>query len=47
MGINRLLLSLNEKQIASIATHPAVLNKFLREARHQGVKIELLLGDPD
>ncbi|MDO9311822.1 MAG: hypothetical protein Q7T85_09005 [Nitrosomonas sp.] len=47
MGINRLLLSLNEKQIASIASHPAALNKFLQEAKHQGVKIELLLGDPD
>ena len=47
MGINRLLLSLNEMQIASIASHPAVLDKFLQEAKHQGVKIELLLGDPD
>lgn len=47
MRINRILLSLNKKQIASVASHPAVLKKFLQEAGHQGVKIELLLGDPD
>jgi outer membrane protein TolC len=46
MRINRILLSLNKKQIASVASHPAVLKKFLQEAGHQGVKIELLLGDP-
>ncbi len=46
MKIDRILLSLNGQQIASIASHPAVLNKFLREAKHQGVKVELLLGDP-
>lgn len=47
MGINRILLSLNEKQIASVASNPSALNKFLQDARHRGVKIELLLGDPD
>lgn len=47
MGINRILLSFNAQQIASVASDPAVLNKFLQDAKHQGVKIELLLGDPD
>ncbi len=46
MQIKRILLSLSGPQIASIASHPTALNKFLREAKHQGVKVELLLGDP-
>lgn len=47
MQIDRVLLSLDEQQIASVVSHPAALNKFLQDAKHQGVKVELLLGDPD
>ncbi len=37
MQIDRVLLSLDEQQIASVVSHPAALNKFLRDAKHQGV----------
>lgn len=46
-GINRILLSLNADEIASVANDATQLNGLLREARHHNMKIELLLGDPD
>lgn len=47
MRINRILLSFNAQQIASVTSDPAALNKFLQKAKHQGVTVELLLGDPN
>ncbi|MEK6735932.1 MAG: TolC family protein [Pseudomonadota bacterium] len=47
MGIRRVLLSLDERQIASVVSDPSPLNKFLQDARRQGVKVDWLLGDPD
>lgn len=46
LGIRRVLLSLDERQIASVVSNPAPLNKFLQDARRQGVKVDWLLGDP-
>lgn len=46
-AVNRFLLSLNAQQISRIASNPDGLNKFLQDARQNGKKVELLLGDPD
>ena len=47
LGIKRILLSLNDKEIAEIVANASELNTLMRAARRHGVKIELLLGDPD
>lgn len=47
MRINRILLSLNARQITMVALNPQSLNKFIQDAHRHGVKIELLLGDPN
>lgn len=46
-AINRLLISLNAREIADVAADPAPLIDFLRNAHQRGKKVELLLGDPD
>lgn len=46
LGIHRVLLSLNQRQIRSVATHPSPFKRFLQNAKRQGIKVELLLGDP-
>ncbi len=47
MRINRILLSLDAQQIISVASDPQALNKFIDSAHRHGIKIELLLGDPN
>lgn len=45
--IKRFLISLNAEQIAYYSTNPQKLQEFIDNAHHQGIKVELLLGDPD
>jgi len=45
--IKRFLISLNDEQIAYYSTNPQKLQEFIDNAHHQGIKVELLLGDPD
>lgn len=45
-GINRILLSLNARQIGVAASDPSRLRLFLQNAKRNGVTVELLLGDP-
>ncbi len=47
LQINRVLLSLNKKEITAIASNPQPINKFLSDAHNHGMRIELLLGDPN
>ncbi len=47
MQVNRVLLSLNEEQITSVASNPQVLNNFIADAHRYGIEVELLLGDPN
>ena len=47
MRINRILLSLNKSQIKSVASNPEFLNNFINKAQKRGIKVELLLGDPN
>ena len=47
MQINRVLLSLNAEQITSVASNPQFLNNFINDAHRYGIKVELLLGDPN
>lgn len=46
LSIDRLMVSLDAKQIAEYRARPAPLTGFLQNARKRGVKVELLLGDP-
>lgn len=45
-GIGRILLSLNQKQIDQYPLQPQRLNAFLKNARSQNIKVDLLLGEP-
>jgi hypothetical protein len=45
-GINRMLLSLNQKQIDQYTSQPGQLSNFLKNAKSQGIKVDLLLGEP-
>jgi len=47
LNINRVLLSLNGHEIASVVADASELQRIVSNARHDGIKIELLLGDPD
>lgn len=46
LRINRILLSLNAHQIDAAVSKPAHLKNFLQHARRNGIRVELLLGDP-
>jgi hypothetical protein len=46
LKVKRVLLSLDDRQIKAAAADPQPLRRFLEQARHRGVKVELLLGDP-
>ncbi|WP_292916309.1 TolC family protein [Nitrosomonas sp.] len=46
-AINRLLVSLNAREISAASANPARLTSFIRDARQRKKKVELLLGDPD
>lgn len=45
-GVNRLLLALNAQQIADAQVQPQKLRGFLDAAKHHGMTVELLLGEP-
>jgi outer membrane protein TolC len=45
-GIDRILLSLNQKQINQYQSQPDQLNNFLKNAKSQSIKVDLLLGEP-
>ena len=47
LNINRILLSLNRREIASVVSDASELQRIVSNARHYEIKIELLLGDPD
>lgn len=44
--IKRFLISLNDQQITYYSTNPQKLQEFIDNAHRQGIKVELLLGDP-
>lgn len=46
LGVSRILLSLNARQINAVAAKPVHLKNFLQHARRNGISVELLLGDP-
>ena len=45
-GVNRLLLALNAQQIVDAQMQPQKLRGFLDAAKHHGMTVELLLGEP-
>ncbi len=47
LGINRILLSLNHQEINSVAADASELQEIISKAHRYGIKVELLLGDPD
>ncbi len=46
LRINRILLSLNARQIGAVASDSTRLRHFLQNAKRSGATVELLLGDP-
>jgi len=47
LGVRRILLSLSAAQIDSIAANSRPIDQLLDHAHQQGIRVELLLGDPD
>lgn len=45
--INRILLSLNAGELKQVARHPQILRALLDDAHAMGLRVELLLGDPE
>lgn len=46
LGVRRVLLSLSAEQIDAIAASSRPIDQLLDQAHQQGIKVELLLGDP-